>query len=132
VQYSILLKHLKITKNDYKINRDIFLEILRAAIVNSIDFDERYYLERYPDVAKALKSKKIHSAIQHYTITGYFESRLPYKIIIDEKYYFSENPDVENAVKSGQVKSAQDHFENTGFLEGRLPFKGFSLIPRDL
>jgi hypothetical protein len=131
MQYSILLKNIKINKDTYHIPKDVFLDILQAALRSSVNFDEKYYLNKYPDVLNAIKSKKIDSAEDHYVNTGYFESRLPYKIMVDEKYYFSQNPDVERAVKSGQVSSAQDHFENTGYLEGRVPFQGFSLIPRD-
>ena len=132
MQYSILIKKITINQDKYTIKKDEFLDILRSAISSSVEFDQKYYINKYPDVAKAIKSKIIKSAKDHYINTGYFESRLPYKIMVDEKYYFNENPDVERAVKKGEVISAQDHFENTGFLEGRLPFSEFSLIPRHI
>ena len=129
MQYSILVKKISINKDKYTVQKDIFFDLLRSLVSNSVEFDQRYYINKYPDVANAIKSKIIKSAKDHYVKTGYFESRLPYKIIVDEKYYFDQNPDVEQAVKKGEISSAQDHFENTGFLEGRLPFCEFSLIP---
>lgn len=132
MQYSILLKNVKINKDTYTVKKDVFLHILQTALIQAVDFDENYYLNMYVDVANAIKSKKITSAKDHYVSTGYFESRLPYRIMVDERYYLSQNPDVEKAVKSGQLSSCQNHFEYTGFLEGRLPFDGFSLIPRIL
>ena len=102
--------------------------MLAGAIQNKGAFDERFYLENYPDIAVAIRSRKVRSGLEHYLETGYFENRLPRKLIVDERYYLDENPDVADAVKRGRVKSAQEHFEHAGFKEGRLPYKEFSLF----
>lgn len=130
MQYSILSKNIAKDGGKYIVPEGLFEELLRAALYHAVEFDQQYYLEKYPDVAKALKARKISSAHDHYILTGYFESRLPHKIMVDERYYFAENPDVAQAVKDRMVNSAQDHFENTGFAEGRLPFESFRLIGR--
>jgi hypothetical protein len=125
----------KLIKNDRQrdssyvtIPKEIFRLLLAGAIRNKDVFDERFYLEMYPDIAAAVKSKKIKSGIDHYVETGYFENRLPRKLIIDERYYLQENPDVADAVRKGHVKTAQDHFNQSGFSEGRVPYKDFSLF----
>lgn len=130
MQYSILEKEIVKTNGACIISESLFDELIRCTLYHAVEVDELYYLTRYTDVAKALKKRKIKSAKEHYVLAGYFESRLPRKIMVDERYYFEQNPDVEVAVKSGELKSAQDHFEIAGYAEGRLPFKGFSLISR--
>jgi hypothetical protein len=107
---------------------DIFRRLLAGAIQNKGVFDERFYLENYPDIAVAVRSRKIKNGLEHYLETGYFENRMPRKLIVDERYYLQENLDVADAIKKGQVKSAQEHFEHAGFNEGRLPYKEFSLF----
>jgi hypothetical protein len=66
--------------------------------------------------------------LDHYLDTGYFENRLPRKLLVDESYYLQQNPDVADAIRKGKLKSAQDHFNNAGFNEGRAPYKDFSLF----
>lgn len=104
--------------------RDLLIGALRAKAV----FDADFYVNSYPDVRHALDKKMIEGAAEHYYTTGYFESRMPKKILVDEKFYLQNNPDVASAIKEGTVTSAQDHFEIAGFEEGRLPYAGFSLF----
>ena len=110
------------------IPRDVFRSLLAGAIKSKNIFDEKFYLEMYPDIAAAVRSRKIKSGLDHYLDTGYFENRFPRNFIVDERYYLTENPDVADAVKKGRVKSAQDHFNHTGFTEGRVPYKDFSIF----
>jgi hypothetical protein len=42
-----------------------------------IDFDEEWYLRRYPDVALALKERPGSSGLAHYLLHGRNEGRLP-------------------------------------------------------
>ena len=107
---------------------ELFRSILASAIKGKGLFDEQFYLEQYPDIAAAVKAKKVQSALDHYVTTGYFENRKPFRIIVDERYYLQENPDVAEAVKRGAVRSAQEHFDNAGFNEGRSPYPNFSLF----
>lgn len=107
---------------------DLFHRIFAAALAYRSGFDESFYLSKYPDVRAAVSNGTIASGADHYTLTGYFENRFPYKIIVDEGYYLDTNPDVADAVRSGTVKSAQSHFDSSGFMEGRSPHKDFSLL----
>lgn len=114
--------------NYVSIPKDLFRRLLAGAIRGKNIFDERFYLETYPDIAAAVRSKKVRNGLDHYVDTGYFENRLPQKLIVDERYYLQENADVADAIKKGRVKSAQDHFNHSGFTEGRVPYKDFSLF----
>jgi len=91
-------------------------------------FDEKYYLGANPDVAEAVEQNTVRGASDHYFATGYFEGRMPKRILVDERYYLENNPDVAEAMRQGSVESAQQHFEVAGYGEGRLPHKGFSLF----
>jgi len=106
----------------------MFRALLAAAIKQKGEFDERFYLENYPDIAAAVRSRKVASGLDHYLETGYFENRLPKKFIVDEAFYLRENSDVAEGIRRGVVKSAQEHFDNAGFAEGRLPYRNFSLF----
>lgn len=102
--------------------------LLSAAIKQKGEFDERFYLETYSDIASAVRSKRIASGFEHYIATGYFENRLPKRLIVDEDYYIKENPDVAEGIRRGTVKNAQEHFDNAGFAEGRMPYRDFTLF----
>jgi hypothetical protein len=132
VYYRNLEKLIKIDRRQEQtyvsIPEQLFRRILASAIKQKGGFDEKFYLEKYPDIANAVRSKKIESGLDHYVETGYFENRWPRKLIVDERYYLEENPDVADAVRKGLVESAQKHFEQAGFIEGRLPYKDFSLF----
>jgi hypothetical protein len=132
VYYRHLQKLIKIDLEDdskyVSIPEDIFQRLLAGAIQNKAVFDERFYLENYPDIVAAVRSRKIENGLDHYLKTGYFENRVPRKLIVDERYYLQENPDVADAIRKGRIKNAQEHFEHAGFNEGRSPYKGFSLF----
>ncbi len=42
-----------------------------------VEFDEEWYLSRYPDVARAVSAGLGRSGLQHYLIHGRKEGRLP-------------------------------------------------------
>lgn len=84
-------------------------------------FDERWYLEAYPDVRVQMEAGQIVSAVEHYRSSGYLEGRFPSKPSVDEEWYLREYPDVQAAITRGDVKSAYDHFVSTGAKEGRMP-----------
>jgi hypothetical protein len=111
-----------------QIPRGLFRDLLIIALQTKGDFDEEYYLKTNPDVRRAIDRKQIINATEHYYQTGYFENRLPKKILIDNDFYLKMNSDVSAAINAGTVKAAQDHFETAGFREGRLPFPGFRLF----
>lgn len=102
--------------------------LLTAAIRQRNEFDKRFYLEKYSDIALAVRDKKVASGFDHYVETGYFDNRMPRRLIVDEAYYIQGNPDVAEGIRRGIVKNAQDHFDKEGFAEERLPYKEFSLF----
>jgi hypothetical protein len=98
-----------------------FLDLIRSVLA-VIDVDEAWYLEKYPDVAEAIRDGTIESARQHFIHNGYFEGRLPFPVRIDERWYLTENPGVADYVRAGRLGSGQQHFDHDGYREGRLPF----------
>ena len=97
-----------------------------------IRFDEQMYLERYPDVAAAVREKRIASGKEHYKRHGKFENRIgcddkDIVVQFDEEFYLREYPDVAKSIQKGIMPSAWDHYVRHGRREGRniLP-----LIPR--
>jgi hypothetical protein len=111
-----------------KIDPELFRRILAGALRNKTIVDEKYYLEKYPDVAKAVASGKIVSASDHWYETGFYEGRHPRRFLVDEEYYLQSHPDVAKALRAGKLTSCQAHFDDAGFAEGRMPFAGFSLF----
>src|SRR5262249_55933368 len=96
------------------------LTLLRL-LLSAVHVDEQWYLAQNPDIADAMRAGAIRSAKQHFAEHGYFEGRLPHRIIVDERWDLAENPDVAQAVQTGSVESAQHHFDTNGYQEGRLP-----------
>jgi len=110
------------------INQELLRALLAAALRQKTPVDEKYYLAKYPDIAKAIANGILTSASDHWYETGYYEGRHPRRILVDEEYYLQAHPDVAKAIRAGKIKSCQDHFDDAGFAEGRLPFAGFSLF----
>jgi hypothetical protein len=92
------------------------------AVLKAIEVDETWYLEKYPDVADAIKTGKVPSARDHFVYNGYFEGRLPFAINVDERWYLRENPGVADYIRAGRLDTGQQHFDHDGYREGRLPF----------
>lgn len=84
-------------------------------------FNEEDYLERYPDVKELVRSKKGHSALEHFVASGFFEGRLANCAPVAEEWYRKRNPDVWQAIKKGQFKDANEHYFTSGANEGRSP-----------
>jgi hypothetical protein len=98
-----------------------FVNLIRQLIVG-IEVDEAWYLERYPDIADAIKEGIVTSAQQHFVNDGYFEGRQPFPIRVNERWYLTQNTGVADYVRQGRLKSGQQHFDENGYKEGRLPF----------
>ncbi len=98
-----------------------FIKIVKQLLTGT-PIDEDWYMTRYEDVAKALRSGEIKSAREHFIEHGYVEGRLPGPITVDEKWYLERYPDVAESVRRGVDASAQAHFDRDGYREGRLPF----------
>jgi hypothetical protein len=106
----------------------LFRQLLASALKSNGMFDETFYTAHNSDVSEAIRKNTIMGGASHYFTTGYFEDRLPCKLLVDERFYLESNADVAAAIRKGLVKSAQEHFEYTGFKEGRAPYKNFSLF----
>jgi hypothetical protein len=97
------------------------VQLLRRVIIG-VEVDEKWYLERYPDIAEAIQQGLVQSARLHFVNDGYFEGRLPFPIRVDERYYLAQNAGVADYVRKGMLESGQQHFDENGYAEGRLPF----------
>jgi hypothetical protein len=116
-----------LTSDRVSVSADLFKGLLRR-VLETVQFDEHYYLYLYADVADAVAKGQFRSAHHHYLEFGYFEDRLPFRVEVDEAFYFWEYPDIEAEVAAGTLSSAQEHFERCGFREGRLPRENWSLL----
>jgi hypothetical protein len=108
------------------VEQHLFYDLMLPHVAR-IPFDEVWYLEAYPDVREAIASGVVGGARQHYARYGYYEHRLPRRIVVDEAWYLETNKDVRDAVARGAFPSGQEHFMIVGFREGRLPYPGFRL-----
>jgi hypothetical protein len=127
------LPHIDLLLQALRINRErlnskskvaIDARLLRAliqAIVARAPFSEEFYLETYPDIAKAHAAGTIPDPQQHYVEAGFFEGRLGAPPPVDEGFYTSLYKDVAQAVTRGDIPSATEHYLRQGATEGRLP-----------
>ncbi len=112
-------------EGDYVAIDQHFFQATLRPFIHRIRLDADWYLETYPDIARAIESKVVLDARDHYDRFGYFENRLPYPIEVKEGWYANAYPDVKAAIARRDFSSAQDHFEQNGFREGRVPYPGF-------
>jgi hypothetical protein len=115
-----------VTTGTVSIDEGLFKALLVPMIL-AIDFDDAWYLEKYPDVRDAVTKRIVTDAREHYVVSGYFEHRLPRKIVVDERWYVATYKDIAEALKKNHWKNAQQHYEDFGFREGRLPHPNFSI-----
>jgi hypothetical protein len=127
VPYTVLLKQIGVSDElkdgqCVELTYDQLQSLIRKLLV-SIPVDENWYKTMYQDIEQAIQSGSVKSAKDHFVADGYFEGRLPSKVVVDEEFYISRYPDVAEGIDEGEINSAQEHFESHGFTEGRLPFK---------
>ncbi|HVT30372.1 MAG TPA: hypothetical protein VHE81_20345 [Lacipirellulaceae bacterium] len=96
------------------------LRILLSAMIAELPFDEKFYLEMYPDLAEAHKAGRLSDLRKHFIEQGYFEGRFGVKPNVDEEFYRKTYADVALAVSKGQLNSGYDHYIRTGATEGRF------------
>jgi len=104
------------------VTQEQLLTLIRKLLI-SVPVDEKWYIATYPDVEQGIQSGSVKSAKDHFVSNGYFEGRLPGKVVVDEDFYISKYPDVAEGIDEGEIQSAQEHFEAHGFVEGRVPFQ---------
>lgn len=124
--YDAILHALGTSRKDIQDETEIqipvsFLKFLLAVAVQHGEFDEAGYLAENPDVANALRSKKIASGKQHYLLVGFFEGRRGALPAVDEAWYRKTYADVATAVRNGKLSSAKQHFDMIGAEEFRAP-----------
>lgn len=110
-----------IQQHEYYLKQRIHL--IKQKFNNSGLFDEKFYLDQYPDVAKAGADPHVH-----FFNYGGFENRNP-SLQFNTKYYLQSNPDVKNLGVNPLV-----HYIEYGKAEGRLPTepKGYNLFQQNL
>lgn len=84
-------------------------------------FDERWYLETYPDVEAAINRGSVSSAFEHYLNAGYYEGRSPGPCPVDCVWYEEYYQDLQPAVRDGVIVDSAEHFQQNGYFEGRVP-----------
>jgi hypothetical protein len=94
-------------------------------------FDERFYLQTNPDVARAVAMGQFPSGLAHYQQFGQAEARTPLPstaggpfvpsppAAFDPNFYLAQNPDVAAAVAAGQFTSPYQHYLLFGQQENR-------------
>ena len=87
-------------------------------------FDESFYLDNNPDVAKAVQTGGFSSGFDHFMEFGRFEARDPSEFF-NTNFYLGKYSDVLAAVQQGKV-TAFDHFIANGQLEKRDPVSWFN------
>ncbi len=89
-------------KKGYAVSEDLMLSLVRA-MLETIEVDEDWYLERYPDVRADVQAGRLKNAREHFIRHGYFEQRLPRRLDFDEAWYLAQNGDVAEAVAKGSL-----------------------------
>ena len=79
-------------------------------------FDEKFYLEAYPDVEAAVRQGRYRSGCDHYKKNGRYEGRFPR---FNEASYLANNPDVAQAVRERKYRNGYDHWRKFGRYENR-------------
>jgi hypothetical protein len=90
------------------------------------DFDEAWYLRRYPDIAEAIAKGELGSGFEHYTRHGQAEGRLPCAPF-NAEWYASAYPIATVEAGSSDPTVLQSHYESCGKYRGYLPDR---LAPR--
>ena len=122
--YSMMKSVMSVTTKEGQARIDMPLEVFARIFelaLRQTGFDEAGYLDRNPDVAKALSNGQIKSAIGHFARNGYFENRPTTPPAVDTSWYLKEYPDVAKSIQQGKLKSANEHWGHNGFYEGRAP-----------
>ncbi|XWK90750.1 MAG: hypothetical protein U7127_12075 [Phormidium sp.] len=76
-------------------------------------YDEKYYLEKNPDVATAVTTGILSSGLQHFIFAGETEDRQA-SLLFDQQFYFRNNPSVQAAIAVGKYSSGLDHYLKVG------------------
>lgn len=112
----------KTADNMVTLNKGVIRDLVKMGLADR--FDEAWYLDRYNDVAEAVRKGALSSGFDHYAAVGVYEGRIPYPFGIDEKDYLDRHRDVARSLSQGLYGTAAEHFYAVGFIEGR----GFQFV----
>jgi len=118
--FADLSEKMKNASEEVVVPRKVLARLLDLYI-SCWDFDEEWYLARYPDIQAAVNQGVIASGWAHFRAVGYLEGRLGYQPVVDNEWYLNTYPDIAQAILEGKVASALEHYERFGYAEGRLP-----------
>jgi hypothetical protein len=87
-------------------------------------FSEDFYLATYPDIAHAVAATAqapdgLHSGLEHYQATGFFEGRQP--LALDQGFYAATYPDAAMAIAEGRYADPLHHYQALGIRLGYRP-----------
>src|SRR5580658_1587732 len=82
-------------------------------------FDEAAYLERYPDIQRAIAEGVIPNAWTHFLRHGLTEGRS--HVAFDEAFYLTSYPQAAIDISAGRVETALGHYLAFGRAYGYLP-----------
>jgi hypothetical protein len=122
VAFGDLTKRLGEPGNEVLVPRSVLSRLLHLYI-SFWDFDETWYLTKYPDVKNAVAACEFASGRDHFRNVGYWEGRWGKQPRVDAEWYVETYSDIAQAMLDGKVTDPSDHFEKFGYAEGRLPAK---------
>lgn len=85
-----------------------------------VEFDEVWYLDRYPDVAQAVRNGVIPSGRHHYINFGRDEGRLPCAYAFDPEWYAATYPLAIAETEDASPSALRQHYLNVGRFRGYL------------
>jgi ectoine hydroxylase-related dioxygenase (phytanoyl-CoA dioxygenase family) len=94
-------------------------EAVLEALVAADDYNEEWYLERYPDVAKGVEQGHWASGYAHFCRVGRERGRLGVPQI-DESWYLNAYPLAAQEIASGKARNCNEHFFKFGRHRGYL------------
>jgi len=119
--YMVIRRQIELLKGLSNFEKKSILRICVALSIETVNFDEDWYISAYPDVRDAIKQENFKSGLAHFRSMGYFEGRLPVNIVFDENFYLGRYADISQAINLGSIPSAKLHFFTRGYKEGRIP-----------
>ncbi|HTW25983.1 MAG TPA: phytanoyl-CoA dioxygenase family protein [Acetobacteraceae bacterium] len=91
------------------------------SITEQGQFDEEFYLTRYPDVARGVAAKHFKSGWHHYNAAGRREGREARMIGFDPVHYLRSYPQATEEIAAGLATDAADHYRRFGKARAFLP-----------
>jgi Phytanoyl-CoA dioxygenase (PhyH) len=83
-------------------------------------FDERWYLDRYPDVAAAIADGAFWSGWQHFATVGAAEGREGH-VVVDVDWYVRSYPQLGGEIDVNDPTQVAEHYHRVGRHRGYLP-----------